>query len=60
MKGIINHIVHLIEKIETFQPTRERSLAITKLQEALMWLKESEEHSKPHNEGGASINPLPQ
>ena len=37
---VIDVLIHRISGLNTKQPCRENSLAITKLQEALMWLEE--------------------
>lgn len=42
----------LVERIKTWRPTRELSLAKTKLQEAEFWLRQAEyEHEKERGQG---------
>ena len=38
--AIVEHLEQMISDMFLLEKTRERSLAITKLQEGLMWLKE--------------------
>lgn len=47
----------IIQRVKSMPPTRERSLCITKLQEAVMWL--GMDLKRIHETTGAGANPYP-
>jgi hypothetical protein len=47
----------IIQRVRALPPSRERSLAITKLQEAVMWM--GMDLKRIHESGGGCGNPYP-